>query len=212
MAGRSPRRKLPFTRLSKRGRRYLTHLWDWELDAVAKILELHPPEHFPRVADVGGGTGRMARVLAVAGYEVTIIDPAKGRTVSARYWMRHVSPKRRALIRAADARAARRNRQELRKLGIKVRREKFLVRHAFAFDLLVGLRPCGASKKLVRAAKYRPLVLKPCTAWCNWVWPGNSGSIRSIERYFRALGVGFRRQGRECWWTGESPGNAYVDG
>jgi hypothetical protein len=182
-------------------------MWDWELGALAKVVELHPPEQFPRLADVGGGSGRAARVLVDLGYQVTIIDPTPREP---RLHLRHLPPKRRAEITACETRERRLNRKELRALGIKVRREKFLVRHASEFDVLFGLRPCGASKKLVRAAKYRPLVMKPCTAWCSYVWPGNSGSVRNIERYFRSLGVGFRREGREVWWTGDSRRNAYV--
>lgn len=177
MASRPRRRRSPFTRLSKTKSRGLKRLWDWELEALAKVITLHPPAEFPRVADVGGGDGRTARFLRDLGYQVTIIDPHPYGPAPAR---------------------------------VKLLRQKFLVRHAFEFDLLVGMRPCRASKKLVRAAKHRPLVLLPCTAWCSHIWPGKSGSLRNIERYFRSLGVGFRRVGRLVWWTGESRLNRYV--
>ncbi len=192
--GRVDLRRRPFNRLPKK---ILKALRSWELPALGKIVELHPPEEFPRVADVGGGTGRMAVVLRELGYKVTLIEPVRHRT---RGWRRLKNGKYRAVTRLLRGPSLE---------GIRVRRRKFLVRDALDYDLLVAVRPCGASQKLVRAAKYRPLVLLPCTEYCT-VWPGKSGAVANIERCFRDLGVGFRRQGRDLFWTGESRKNAYV--
>lgn len=52
--------------------------------------------------------------------------------------------------------------------GARLWKRKFLVRDHEDFDLIVGYRPCGASRKLVRVAKYKPVVLAICG--CRWVW------------------------------------------
>lgn len=89
--------------------------------------------------------------------------------------------------------------------GITTVERKFLVRDAEDFDLLVGVRPCSAGPKLVRAAKRRPLVFTPCD--CPHHWPKNSATLRSISTFFRSTGVRFRRD-RRLFWTGQSPASA----
>ncbi len=190
LRGKVDRRRRPFNRIPKK---VLDRLFDWEAPALAKIVQLHPPESFPRVADVGGGHGRMARCLRDLGYRVTLIDPT--------YY----------LVNGTQARRVRaRERRKKANKGIRVRRRRFLVRDAADFDLLVGMRPCSASQQLVRAAKQKPLIMLPCYG-CARVWPGNSCTVANIEKFFRAMGVGFRREGREVFWTGESRRNVYVD-
>lgn len=53
--------------------------------------------------------------------------------------------------------------------GVRLHKRKFWVRDARDFDLVVGFRPCGASQKLIRAGKYRPIAMIPC--FCRSVWP-----------------------------------------
>ena len=194
---RVDRRRRPFNRIPNK---ILDSLFWWELPALGKIVELHPPDLFPRVADVGGGRGAMACALRDLGYEPTIIDPNRPSLSSMKRirgkWRRHATKSDRKRAKAMK--------------GITVRRRKFMVSDAKDYDLLVGLRPCAASKKLVRAAKHRPLVMLPCTEFCRRIWPGNSGTIANIERCFRDFGVGFRRHERLVFWTGESRRNRYV--
>ena len=106
---------------------------------VGCVLQHFPPDHFPRVVDVGGGTTcRIAQALHAMGYHVTVIDPQAPRRG-------HGLPS-----------------------GVKAIREPFLVRHTRGQDLLVALAPCEATQKVIRAAKRKPLVLWPCGCRHIW--------------------------------------------
>lgn len=83
--------------------------------------------------------------------------------------------------------------------GVEVLERRFLVQDAEDFDLLVGLGPCDASQKLVRAAKKAPLVLVPCR--CRRVWPGSRDSVLEAAAFLRKQGVPFQKKG-PMFWTG----------
>ncbi len=123
---------------------------------------LFPPADFPRVADIAGGRGSLSTALIREGFKVTLIDPAPGGYT---------------LHRCKGRRVLRPSRHSNVPKGVKLRRKRFLVRHADDFDVLVGAHPCGASKKLVRAARQRPVILVPC--WCRSVW--NVGPRSTVE-------------------------------
>ncbi len=161
-----PSKPWPFRSLSERHRPFL-----------ARVLELYPPDLYPRVADVGGAGGYMAIPLLRAGYKVTVIDPAVRTARDRGLWK---SPRRKPLPR-----------------GVKKAPRKFLVKDAADFDLLVGFFPCDASLKLIRAAKYKPLIFQPC--WCRRFWPGEESTIKEISSYFRDMDVSFRKKGRIFW-------------
>ena len=57
---RVDRRRPPYNRIPKK---LLDSLSAWERPVLGKVVELHPPEDFPRVCDVAGGMGRLARAL-----------------------------------------------------------------------------------------------------------------------------------------------------
>lgn len=52
---------------------------------VAAVTRLAPPEAFPKLLDVGCGTGRVARPLAAEGYQVTGIDTSVEALLAARH-------------------------------------------------------------------------------------------------------------------------------
>lgn len=79
--------------------------------------------------------------------------------------------------------------------GARFWKRKFLVRDRKDFDLIIGYRPCGASQKMVRAAKYMPVVLVLCG--CRSIWPGCCGKwpttlARDFMRKHRIL---YRKHG-----------------
>ncbi|GIE30298.1 methyltransferase type 11 [Actinoplanes italicus] len=57
------------------------HLWGWEDDFFMRVLA---DRVTPRVLDLGCGTGRLAIAMAVAGHEVTAVDPARAVLDAAR--------------------------------------------------------------------------------------------------------------------------------
>ncbi len=85
--------------------------------------------------------------------------------------------------------------------GMSLRKRKFRVHDALEFDLLVGFRPCGASQKLIRAAKQVPLAFLPCG--CGWVWPSivsrgkkyAAAPMSGATKFFHICGVPFTRVG-----------------
>ncbi len=85
--------------------------------------------------------------------------------------------------------------------GVALRKRRFLVQDAQGFDLVVGFRPCGASQKIIRAGKYRPVALLPCC--CSKIWPpivvrGKTiwpYPISGITKFFHTCGVKFSRVG-----------------
>ena len=47
-------------------------------------------------------------------------------------------------------------------------KDKFLIKDSLNFDLLIGFLPCGGTKKLIRAGKYKPVVFTPCKCKKHW--------------------------------------------
>jgi len=134
-----------------------------ENDVLARAMSTFPPELFPRVADVGGGEGRLALAMREFGYDPVIIDPTPAS------------------------------------VGLPVLSRRFQVKDAEGFDLIVAVGPCGASQKLMRAAKGTPTVFVPCM--CRSVWPGTRHPILEASAFLTRMKVDFRKEGR-VFWTG----------
>ncbi len=77
--------------------------------------------------------------------------------------------------------------------GSRVLKRKFLVRDAQDYDLLVGFYPCQASQKLLRAAKYKPVVFHPCK--CRHHWPGGRDPRIEAQAFMKKQGVTYERDG-----------------
>jgi hypothetical protein len=83
--------------------------------------------------------------------------------------------------------------------GVQVLKRKFLVQDAERFDLLVGLGPCSASQKLLRAARRVPVVFVPCM--CRSVWPKPRNTVLEAAAFLRKQKVPFKKDG-PMFWTG----------
>jgi SAM-dependent methyltransferase len=68
-------------------------------EVLSLIRKEFPKRDFPRVADIAGGDGRMAKRLTKAGYRVTVIDPEE--SVDRRYRKIHVL-RRKFLVKDAE--------------------------------------------------------------------------------------------------------------
>jgi hypothetical protein len=82
---------------------------------------------------------------------------------------------------------------------VEVFKRKFLVQDADNFDLLVGLCPCSASQKLVRAAKRVPVVFVPCM--CRSVWPNSRNTVLEAAAFLTKQKIPFEKKGL-MFWTG----------
>lgn len=129
---------------------------------AAEILRRFPPTHFPRVADVAGGQGRLSLLLAAAGYSPVVFDP-----------------------RATDL--PKRERKDVRfgrRPGFARLQRRFDPNQdARDFDLVVGLHPDGATEAIVHAAAHAAVLVVPC---CNF-WAGPEIVGRSVVEAIRCV-------------------------
>jgi hypothetical protein len=110
-------------------------------ETAALVRRLFPD--VATIADVGGGDGTLAKLLRRMGYMVTTIDPAPRDTA--------FRAARRCLCRAAPTADA---------CGYWP--ENFVASMAMEFDLVVGLRPCEATRETVLAAQHARVLIVPC--------------------------------------------------
>ncbi len=57
-------------------------------ELAKEIKRRYPVRKFPRIADVAGGAGSLAKMLVKAGYKVAIIEPKGQKVKGARLWKR----------------------------------------------------------------------------------------------------------------------------
>ena len=78
--------------------------------------------------------------------------------------------------------------------GVPNRQEEFSLKMADYYDLIVGLHPDEATREVVWAALFRPVVLIPCCNFWSEEKLGREELLQAIEHFYQKHGIKFRRK------------------